>query len=159
MIIAVTGHRPKDIGNEYDYKGPYTTYIKNALQAIIDKYRPESMISGMAQGVDTIWALLALKNGIPLICACPCRNQEVKWPEKARKLYRTILSKASKCIYVTANYDKLCMDRRNQYMCNNCNLLIAVWNGNNHGGTYNCIEYAKSIGREIKYIDLKYFTP
>jgi hypothetical protein len=30
--------------------------------------------------------------------------------------------------------------------------LIAVYNGDLSGGTFNCIQYAKSIGKEIIYI-------
>lgn len=69
MIITVTGHRPKYLGNEYNLVGPYSDYIRKELQKIIDERQPIQMISGMALGVDTMWALLAIKNKIPLIAA------------------------------------------------------------------------------------------
>jgi len=46
---------------------------------------------------------------------------------------------------------------RNKYICNNVDLLIAVFNGE-RGGTYNCIQYAKSIKKEILYVDPKEYN-
>jgi uncharacterized phage-like protein YoqJ len=40
------------------------------------------------------------------------------------------------------------MQKRNEYMVDKCDKLLAVWNGTT-GGTHNCIKYAKSKGKEI----------
>ena len=44
------------------------------------------------------------------------------------------------------------MQTRNEWMVNHCDKLIAVWNGSD-GGTGNCVNYAKSINKEIIYIN------
>ena len=41
------------------------------------------------------------------------------------------------------------MQLRNEAMVNDCDLLLALWNGTS-GGTANCIRYANSVKREIR---------
>lgn len=156
MRIAVTGHRPNKLGGEYLYDGPYTDFIRNQLMGIIKTYRPTQMISGMAQGVDTIWAIIAIKLGIRLVAAIPCYNQCMKWPPISQNLYRTILKSVAKedKYFLSERYTNTCMDDRNKWMVNNCDLLVAVWDGTS-GGTANCIHYAQQVGKEIKYIKLQ----
>lgn len=40
------------------------------------------------------------------------------------------------------------MQKRNEYMVNLADKVIAVWGGSS-GGTANCVRYAKSVGKEI----------
>lgn len=54
MIIAVTGHRPDKLGNEYSMDGPYLKYIAEQFDSIIERCKPKEGISGMALGVDMI---------------------------------------------------------------------------------------------------------
>jgi uncharacterized phage-like protein YoqJ len=155
MRIAVTGHRPNKLGNEYNLNGPITTKIKLDLQRLINHLRPFQMISGMALGVDTIWAILALENNIPLIAAIPCINQESKWPESSQKRYKEILSNPLTIIEQVSNesYSNECMQNRNIWMVNNCDLLIGVWDKTG-GGTANCLKYADSIGKKVILVNL-----
>jgi hypothetical protein len=67
MVLAVTGHRPDKLNYEYDLNGPWSKHIREKLQETINDLKPTRMLSGMALGVDTIWAMLAIENNIPLI--------------------------------------------------------------------------------------------
>lgn len=91
MKIAVTGHRPPKIGNEWDGIGYYSDRIRGFLQGVIDTCLPNepdlTLISGMALGVDMIWAELAISNNLPLIAAVPCFGQESKWPKSSVDRY------------------------------------------------------------------------
>ena len=40
------------------------------------------------------------------------------------------------------------MQKRNEYMVDLADKVIAVWNGST-GGTYNCVKYAEKCGKEI----------
>lgn len=42
---------------------------------------------------------------------------------------------------------------RNQYMVDNSTKILACYNGDQFGGTYQCINYAKSKNKEIIYIN------
>src|SRR3990167_6061964 len=91
MILSCTGHRPNKLGGEYSLVGPYTDYIKEKLFAIIDERRPDQIISGMALGVDQIWAICGIRRGIKVIAAFPCEHQDSRWPSSSRDIYHKIL--------------------------------------------------------------------
>ena len=40
---------------------------------------------------------------------------------------------------------------RDRYMVNNCDVLIAVWDGIEKGGVWETVEYARAIGKPIIY--------
>lgn len=143
MIIAVTGHRPDKLNDEYSLSGPVSLRIKKTLQGVINRLKPDTMISGMALGVDMIWALLAIENNIPLIAAIPCKDHSSKWPISSRNLYDSILANPLVTIHMVSEeaYDNVCMQRRNEWMVNNCDLLVGIWDRTS-GGTANCIKYA-----------------
>ena len=93
MIVALTGHRPNKLGNEYGLKGPYSRKLYKKLLCWLKENKPESIISGMALGCDQIWALCGIKLNIDVIAAIPCVNHESRWPESSKKLYNNILNK------------------------------------------------------------------
>jgi uncharacterized phage-like protein YoqJ len=154
MIIAVTGHRPDKLGNEYNMDGKYSNFINKEIQKLIDEYKPNKGISGMALGVDTIFAINILYSNIPLIAAIPFEGQESKWIQESKDLYFEILNNplTEKKYVCEPGYANWKMQRRNEWMVDHCDVLIAVWNGS-AGGTCNCIKYAKSQKKEIKYIN------
>ena len=144
MIVAITGHRPNRLNNEYDLDGPCTEYLKSELQKVIDDWKPTRIISGMAIGVDTLWALLAIKNKIPLTAAIPFAGQEKRWPKESQERYWKILqhSGTNTVTVSEGGYAPWKMQTRNAYMVDECDKLVAVWNGA-AGGTGNCVKYAQ----------------
>ena len=145
MKIAITGHRPDKFGSDYELTSPLILRIKDNLQAIIDEKKPTEMISGMALGIDTLWAKLAIENNIPLLAAVPFEEQDCKWVKSSRELYRSILANplTRKVVVCGSGYAAWKMQKRNEYMVDTCDLLIAVFDGTS-GGTGNCVKYAKS---------------
>lgn len=152
MIVAFTGHRPDKIGG---YTLPNATYIHicQQLEKTLKELQPEKAISGMALGVDQYAASVCIKLGIPFIAAIPFSGQEKAWPEKSQRAYQALLSKAAeKIIVCDGGYAASKMQLRNEWMCDNCDTLIAVWDGT-AGGTANCVKYAQSINRDIIFIN------
>ena len=153
MIVAVTGHRPNKLNNEYSMNGQLSTKIYRELEKLIKELKPTKMISGMALGVDIIFANLAINKKIPLIAAIPFIGQESKWPLQSQGIYNKILSLSTeKKIVSTGGYANYKMQVRNKYMVDRCDLLIAVWDGT-EGGTYNCVNYAIDRGKPIRRIN------
>lgn len=161
MIIAITGHRPKYLNNEYS-GGPITDYICVRLQEIIDKHKPDAMISGMALGVDTVWAKLALKNDTPLIAAIPFDGQEKRWSDLDQEIYHNILNDPLTREEVIGDIEKesasTLFKKRNQWLVDNCDMLVAVLINKNdklyiHSGTAHAAKYAESQGVRVIYID------
>lgn len=155
-IVAFAGHRPDKLPNkETGYNLPNPTYIHicQQLEKTLLELKPDKAISGMALGVDSYAANVCIKLGIPFIAAIPFIGQEKMWPDKSKKAYHALLSKAAeKVIVCEGAYAPYKMQIRNEWMVNNADILIGVWDGSK-GGTGNCIEYAKSIGKKIIIID------
>jgi uncharacterized phage-like protein YoqJ len=142
MTIAITGHRPDKLGGDYTYTSPLIKNIEYKLQDLIDTYQPDEMISGMALGIDTVWAQLAIENDVALTAAVPFKGQELMWPKPAQDLYNILLKRAANVFYICdPGYAAWKMQKRNEWMVDNSELLIAVWDGST-GGTFNCVQYA-----------------
>jgi len=153
MIIAVTGHRPSKLNDDYELKSPLVGHIRKSIESVIDAQKPSKLISGMALGVDTLSALIAIDKKIPLIAALPCKAQYAKWPQKSRDIYNYILSHelTDPILINDTFYTPTCMQARNEWMVNNCDMLVAIWDGSN-GGTANCVKYARSVDKNMMII-------
>jgi uncharacterized phage-like protein YoqJ len=153
MKIAITGHRPHKLGNDYDLTSPLINNIKLEIIHNLERYPLDSLtlISGMALGIDTLFALIAIELELNLIAAIPFKGQESKWPFGSRLKYNYILSyeKCEKIIVSGGGYHPSKMQKRNEWMVDNCDVLIAVWDGT-AGGTANCVEYAKDKKQIIR---------
>lgn len=148
-VLAVTGHRPNKLGNDYAYTSLLMSKIYKALNLYIDTYQPDFMVSGMALGIDTVFAQIAIKRQIPLVAAIPFDNQPSIWAHSSRIEYYSLLRKAILVVNVSGQigYENKWMQLRNEWMVDHCNKLIAVWN-RSPGGTANCVKYAQSVKPE-----------
>lgn len=152
MIVSFTGHRPDKLGG-YKLPNPIYIHVCQQIEKALKELKPEKIITGMALGVDQWAAYIAHKLNIPFLAAIPFEGQELKWPEVSQKSYLLLRSLADEEVIVSpGGYAANKMQIRNQWMVDNCDLLIAVWDGSK-GGTGNCVEYAKSYNKKIYLID------
>ncbi len=157
-----TGHRPKGFPFKYGIdKQKHIAYLQELEQKIklaITECGITNFISGMALGVDMDFAELVLKlrndYSITLECAIPCPDQTLKWNDKDKLRYDSILKRADKVNLISERYTPECMLKRNRYMVDKSGLVIAVFNGIQKGGTWYTINYAKSKNKIIELIDL-----
>jgi uncharacterized phage-like protein YoqJ len=152
MIVSFTGHRPNKLGG---FLLPNPTYIHvcQQLEKTLKELQPTEAISGMALGIDSWAANICIKLGIPFTAAIPFIGQQKAWPQTSQKTYHALLNKAAKQVIVSeGGYTAAKMQIRNQYMCDRCDVLIAVWDGS-PGGTGNCVKYAQNIDKKIIFID------
>lgn len=145
-VIAFTGHRPNKLYG-YDLGNEGNTNLKERIKAQLIELNPKGCISGMALGVDTLGAMACNELGIKWSAAIPFKGQECRWPMESQKHYYQLLDTAHSVHVISeGGYSANKMQIRNQWMVDNCNVLLAVWNGSN-GGTGNCVAYANSIGK------------
>ncbi len=152
MIVAFTGHRPDKLGG---YELPNPTYLKvcKDIDRTLKELKVEKVISGMALGVDQWAASIAIKLGIPFVAAVPFLGQEGMWPNQSKKIYKFLLDKAGEIVIVNeGGFTAKKLQLRNEWMVDNCDVLIAVYNGDDKGGTANCVRYAKEKKKEIVFI-------
>lgn len=151
MIIAGTGHRPNKLG----FQLPNPTYISvcRDTKAILQQEKPDMVITGMALGFDMWLAKICIDLNIPFIAAVPFPGQESKWNDNYKNIYRLLLRKAHDIVMVNDGpFSASKLHKRNEWMVDQCDKLIAVFNGSEDGGTFSCIQYAKKQDKEIIYI-------
>ena len=162
-ICCFTGHRPQKLPfgfNESDERCVLLKQkIREKVEYLIIKQEVTHFIVGMALGVDIYSAeiVLALKekyHQISVECAIPCKNQCVKWSKALRDRYFDIVSKCDKETLLQTHYSNDCMQKRNEYMVDNSDYIIAVWDGK-PSGTGKTVRYAESKGKTIITIEPK----
>lgn len=52
-------------------------------------------------------------------------------------------------MYVSREYREGCMLERNRYLVDHAACLLAVYNGEQRGGTAMTVRYARKLGREV----------
>lgn len=162
-VCCFTGHRPQSLPFGFNEQDERCVKLKRLLREEIERQITEEgvthFISGMAIGVDMYAAeiVLNLKAKYPHITlesAIPCETQAVKWPSVLRERYYLIASKCDKETTIQRHYTADCMHRRNRYMVDCSDTVIAVWDGR-PGGTGKTVAYAEAKGKIVILINPK----
>lgn len=158
QVIACTGHRPDKFRGEWDMDGKISDWLLEQTKSYLISAEPKQVVTGMALGYDMIFALAAIELELPILAAVPFIGQEDAWPQRHQALYNEILSLPLVTLKVVSEgeYSAQKMQIRNEFMVDNCDVLLAAWDGST-GGTYNCLKYAKRVNRPIHYLDVKGF--
>ena len=142
---CVTGHR--DISEQK--KETITRLLRQEiLKAIADGYT--HFISGFATGADLLFAdiVVQLKAVYPITleAAIPYPGR-MKTPDKT---FQRLIQCCDEVKIHSSAYFKGCYMRRNRYMVDQSQRIIAVYDGRSTGGTAATLRYAK--GKEIQII-------
>lgn len=147
MILAFTGHRPQH------FDSPATmAAVQDWVYRTIEQEAPEVVISGMALGVDTWAAQAALHLEVPLHAYVPFEGQETRWSRYEQQRYQDLLTHATEIKVISpGGYRPHKFQMRNVAMVDDCDLLAAAHIPKSKGGTTNCVNYAKYVGRDITF--------
>lgn len=164
-MCSFTGYRPSKLSflrkkDGLRYRKLYRL-LKNEVIAMTQKGVMDFQ-TGMAQGIDLMCAeiVLGLKKHIAvrLFCAIPCHDQYQGWNEEDIALYKRVLTEADGVTYVSSGgYYEGCMQKRNRYLVDTAQFLIAVYDGQ-RGGTMSTVNYAKKKKRTVIIINPTDFT-
>lgn len=154
MRVAGTGHRPEKLGG---YNNKAFLFLVGIAEEALRTLKPEVVISGMAIGWDMALAQAAINLEIPFIAAVPFLGQETAWrQEKTKKYYHNLLAKAKEVVIVSeGGFSNAKMQIRNEWMVDNCDLVLAMHDGTT-GGTYNCVKYAEKKTKKMINLYNKY---
>jgi len=164
--LCFTGHRK--IGATYGapQEAALLTHLTGTVERAYDKgYR--CFVSGGAIGTDQLAARAVIKlkqekndlylpypDDVHLVIAKPFPNQSSKWPVHVREHFDWLCARADRVFAVSqGGYSADKMMVRNRSMVDVSDTVIAVWNGVQQGGTWNCIEYALSVGKCVLIVD------
>lgn len=143
MKVAVTGHRPPRLKGKEQI---ISQWIYDKLLELNNKDKIIAAYNGMAAGADQLFALQCIKLGIPVYCVFPY-NRKKYHPDE---LY--IIERAAGSIALQDEYSRDSYYKRDCFMVDNCDVLIAIWDGIPQGGTYITIDYARKQGKPIIYL-------
>ena len=118
----------------------------------------EHFICGMAEGSDLYFceAVIALRREHPditLEAAVPFEGQADKWPKAQRERYQRLICECDSVVLIQQDYSPGCMMKRNRYMVDNAQLIIACYDGQS-GGTLNTLRYAMENDVQILHLPL-----
>lgn len=140
LIVGITGHRPARIkGREKEIE----EWLRGQLADSKDDI--ELAYSGMASGVDQIFARVAEELGIPLVC-CYAFHHKSFHPQQL-----AIHEKAAEIRYVSDKRSDDVYTIRDRYLVDRCDVMYAVFDGIKAGGVWDAIQYAESLGKEVVY--------
>lgn len=163
ITACFTGHRPQKLPFGTDESAIGCQKLKKRLTQEIERLITEQgvthFISGFALGTDIYCAEIVLKlkgkyPNIKLESAVPCETQAIKWRAADRERYYELLSKCDEETLLQTSYTPGCMQRRNRYMVDKSQFVLAVWDGT-PSGTGNTVRYAKEQGKKLLLIDPK----
>ena len=156
MVCAFTGHRAWKLPWGSDEEDPRCQAVKTILAQRLEQAFSmgcRTFLCGMALGCDLYFAqaVLDLREKYPdliLESAIPCPTQSQGWSAADRARYEAILDQCDLETVVQQHYDRGCMMRRNRYMVDHAQRIIAGYDGS-PGGTGSTVRYARSRGLTV----------
>lgn len=148
----------------FDESQPVCLRIKKTIrQEILRLFLEKNVthfITGMALGAEQICAetVLELKGTCPqftLECAIPYEEQAARWTEKQRERYFSIVASCDTETLLQTKYSRNCVQRKNEYLVEHSNFVLAVWDGMGRDSTSQTVRYARKLGRDITIIHPK----
>lgn len=149
MKVCFTGHR--------ELKSENISEAVQAVSELIGKLSANGSVdfyAGGAIGFDTVAALCVLaarEDGadVRLHLILPCKSQTRGWSAENLEKYNFIMSAASSVEYVSEEYVRGCMHKRNRALVDAADICVAYYNGGSTGGTAYTVKYAQSCGVEV----------
>lgn len=152
MIVSFTGPRHFKI-NCQSIPNEIYNHVCSSIKKLLIELAPVKVISGFAQGVDLWAASIALSLDIPVVAAIAYDEQSKSFEPLYKKQYDKLIEFCTE-VYIDKYYHKDVYQDRNEYMVDNSDKLIAIYNPTlGSCGTLNCINYAKQQNKDIIYID------
>ena len=172
--LAIIGHRPDRLYG-YNLNNPkyqeLAILVANKCEELILEKNIKYFITGGALGGETIsfFAVEFLKKKYPNIkniLVIPFKNVFAKWQPIDIDRHKRMLSVADGVIEVdlledfnvpivpkgTYNINK--MSNKNDFIVDNVDYLLAIFDGKLRGNTYNIISHAKYLNREVEILEV-----
>lgn len=149
-VCCVTGHR--------DLPQKEINRVKAALRREIEKAVTDGFtcfMSGFAEGVDQYFAEIVLEMrkanpALELVAAIPYQKRLDSLREKKRT--DEMLDACADIVVIQEEYQPSVYARRNRYMVERSDRVIAVYDGREKGGTAGTIRYTHILEKELREI-------
>jgi uncharacterized phage-like protein YoqJ len=155
-ILAFTGHRPQRMGG-FNPDNPTALWVRAQLAAAIGRairagFR--TFIAGGALGFDYWAACAVLDQQQQLILALPFAGHDQRWNDQSRIELAALIQRThtagGEVRYISVpGYSPQKLTIRDHWMIDHAHAVIAGWDGDQRGGTWNAITYARNVQRPI----------
>lgn len=158
---AIIGHRPTRFKFKHNENNTGCKRLKKRLHdqfASLYEQGVRRFMIGGSLGVD-IWSgeiLLKMKEqpahgDIELIAALPHPNHDARWDQRSKTRLAFLLSHSAKCVTVGAQADAESYYKRNRYLVDHSDCLLAVYDNDRtiRSGTGQTVQYAEKLGKPI----------
>lgn len=153
FTVALTGHRPARLAG-YDMDQPFYRRLAERLargvDRLLDEHQHLELRSGMALGADQIWAEVALAaratnpGRVAVVGYLPFPGQADKWPAASRAQWARLRAALDDEHVTASGYSVQALYQRNRDMVRGADLLVAVWDGSESGGTAGAVRHARA---------------
>lgn len=167
QVMVATGHRPPPLGG---YQERIRHRVTDLAVAVIERYEPLTVVTGMALGWDQAVAEAASKVQVPFHAIVPFQDYPSRWPLSSRTRYFQLLDRAQ---FVHVVVDQASMEDDNDYgklskpqlvskyihmrndfmldyLIDEPGFVAALWNGES-GGTGSTVK--KALNRKLKVVN------
>ena len=149
---SFTGYRPQKMPFCFNENDPRCVEFKARLFATVEYLIGKGyshFLSGGALGMDMFAAeaVLELRRKYPWVVlemVSPFDGQSDRWESQYQIRYAILYAEADIITATGHKYDKTCLFRRNRYLVNNADLVLAAYDGQ-PGGTAMVVDYAKKM--------------
>lgn len=112
----------------------------------------DRFLCGMAVGFDLIAAACVAEqkktSPVRLVACIPCATQSENFSAKGKAEYERLLDCCDEKIILSDEYFQGCMQQRNRYLVDHCDVLVTFLR-RKRGGTYYTVKYAERAGKKI----------
>ncbi|MBR2340812.1 MAG: DUF1273 family protein [Clostridia bacterium] len=148
LSCAFTGHR--ELGEDFSQKS-----LKKQIKHLIEQ-GVKTFYDGGAIGFDLIAAETVLKfrkrYGLKLILCVPFYGQESRFPARDKTRYQAIYKKADEVVIVSEHYYRACFLKRNDYMIDRADYMIAYLNKEVGGTAYTVKKFRAKKGENVFFV-------
>ena len=147
MKIALTGHTTARMRGKDEAVNDWLKVVLMDL-SIGDE---DELLCGGAEGADTLFGECAfLFPHVKLKLCLPIKGYR-------GHALDVLKQRANDIFWVSEVWEKGLNTKRDHYMVDNCDVLLAVWDGIKDGGTWRTIQYAQKRKKKIIFIDKEVF--
>ena len=148
MTCAFTGHRKI----EAEHKKNLPDLLARAINYAYTQ-GCRRCIAGGALGFDTEAARAVIRfrmthPDVSLILFLPCLDQDAEWNMMQKDAYGFVLNFADEVKYISEEYTKSCMKKRNMAMAEECDILIA-YASRSTSGAGQTMRMAEKLGNPV----------
>lgn len=142
MRIGLTGHRTERLrGKEQEVK----EWLVKVIDILSEGQPTMEFLCGCADGADELFGMLAYDYPKVHLTLCkPTRGYRFGKIDK-------LAERANGSVYMVDNWRKGADSLRDKYIADNCDVLLAVWDGDESSGVCGTIRFAKRAGKPIIY--------